>query len=176
VKSSRRVRFALTAAAVGLALGASGCSYMNPVQTHDFYQAADGTNASVTDANHQFVVGVRNAIVVVDSSKRGDLVASVVNYTDKDQTVELTGTHDGTTVFTKTLPLTSGQTVKIGPADIQDGGKSAAVQVGADDFPVATGEVMNLTLTVDGQDDKITLPVTGQSLEYYTGNTSAEKG
>lgn len=174
MKSVRRVRIALTAAAAGLALGASGCSYMNPVQTHDFYQAADGTNASVSDANHQFLVGMRNAVVVVDSSGRGDLIGSVVNYTDTDQSVELTGTYDGSTVFTKTIALKAGETVKIGPSDLQDDDDSTSTVVGTKDFPVPTGDVMNLSLTADGQDDEVTLPVTGQSLEYYKGNTTAQ--
>src|SRR5699024_2322071 len=41
----RTRRLVLSVAALGLALGASGCAYTNPVQTHEFYQSSDGTNA-----------------------------------------------------------------------------------------------------------------------------------
>ena len=58
-------RLALSVAALGLALAASGCTFMSPVQTNDFYQAGDGTNANL-EVDGQFHTGVRNAVLVLD--------------------------------------------------------------------------------------------------------------
>ena len=61
----RSRRSVLSAAALGLALAASGCTYMSPVQTKDFYQAADGTNANIEQDGAMYA-GVRNALMVIE--------------------------------------------------------------------------------------------------------------
>jgi uncharacterized membrane protein YgcG len=176
VKSLRRPRLALTIAAVALSVGATGCSYMNPVQTHDFYQAADGTNVSLQDSSKNFTFGVRNAIVVVDDSKRGELLASVVNYTDEDATVTLEGTNDGDVIFSQRVKVPANTTIQIEPKSLQkdqDPEESTPLEIGVDDFPLAAGSTMWLTMTVDGQKRTETMPVTDTSLSYYKGSGSS---
>lgn len=175
MKSLRRPRLALAVAAMALSLGATGCSYMNPVQTHDFYQAADGTNVSLQDHSDNFTFGVRNAVVVVDDAKRGELLASVVNYTDEDATVTLEGTDEGTVIFSQRLKVPANSAVQIEPKNLhknQDPGEAAPTEVGVDDFPVAAGATMQLTMSVDGQERTETMPVTNTSLAYYKGSGS----
>ncbi|MCG7310476.1 hypothetical protein [Brachybacterium sp. ACRRE] len=173
MKSLRRTRLALTVAAVALSVGATGCSYMNPVQTHDFYQAADGTNVSLQDSSKNFTFGVRNAVVVVNDDKRGELLASVVNYTDEDATVTLEGTDDGDVIFSQRVKVPANTTIQVEPKDLrkdQDPEESTPLEIGVDDFPVAAGATMELTMTVDGQKRTETMPVTDTSLAYYKGS------
>ncbi|WP_205678889.1 hypothetical protein [Brachybacterium endophyticum] len=175
MKSVRRPRLALTVAALALSLGATGCSYMNPVQTHDFYQAADGTNVSLVDAEKNFTVGVRNAIVIVDDSQRGELLGSVVNYTDKPVTVKIQGDYEGTTVFSDSVEVPAHETVQVEPKSLQknkDPQESNPIRIGADDFPVDPGKTMKLTMSADGKKRTETLPVTDSSLSYYKSGGS----
>ncbi|MCL6422201.1 hypothetical protein Bequi_02140 [Brachybacterium sp. JHP9] len=192
MKTARLPRLALTAAALGLALTATGCTYFNPVQTHDFYQAADGTNGSVTgaDAASTFEVGVRNAIVVVDESGTGELVASVVNYSDETQSVTLTGNLaqagaegrgvvTGEEVFTTTVTVAPKGVVKIGPASLVGSGESGAeapTAVSTEDFPADPGTMMLLTMDAAGESTTITLPITSTSLPYYQGDEASDGG
>lgn len=181
MKSLRRTRLALTVAAVALSVSATGCSYMNPVQTHDFYQAADGTNVSLQDSSKNFTFGVRNAIVIVDDSQRGELLASVVNYTDEDATVTLEGTYEGAVVFSQRVKVAANTTVQIEPKSLQkdqDPEESSPAEVGVDDFPVAAGKTMELTMSVDGQKRTETMPVTDTSLAYYksSGSSASDGG
>jgi hypothetical protein len=142
------------------------------VQTHDFYQAADGTNASITEGN-AFVVGLRNAIVVVDDAGNGELVASVANYTDEAQSVTLVGKDGDSPVFTTSVDLTPGQVVKIGPATLQDlpEGQSETL-VSVPDASDLVGTNLQIEVSLGGQTETATLPVTGTNLEYYKGGST----
>lgn len=155
----RRPRLALTAAAVGLAFAASGCSYINPVQTHNFYQAADGTNANLEEAG-QLMVGVRNAIVVVQDDGSAVLIGAVANYTTEEITVELEGLSEGTVVFAGRVAVPAESTVNLGVGE-----DAQQIQIGQIDVPA--GAAMDLSITANGQSTEITLPVTDTTLEYY---------
>lgn len=155
----RRPRLALAAAAVGLALSASGCAYINPVQTHEFYQAADGTNANLEESG-RLMAGVRNAIVVLPEEGDPVLVGSVANYTTEEITVELEGTSEGTVVFSGRVAVPAGATVNLGVGE-----NAQQVQIGQLDVPA--GANMSLAVTANGQSTEITLPVTDTTLEYY---------
>lgn len=147
-------RFALSVAAVALALTASGCAYFNDTQTHDFYQAADGTNANETG------LGVRNAVLVVDDTGNGTLYATAVNNTDQDGTVELSGAYEGATVFSTSVEVPAGGTVALG------GEGDQSVTATAVEAPA--GSIMQLTVTASGQETTtVSLPVLDESLAYY---------
>lgn len=154
MKIVRPHRLALSTAAVALALTATGCAYFNDTQTHDFYQAADGTNANVTG------LGVRNALLVVDEAGNGRLYVTAVNYTDADGSVELTGAYDGTTVFTTSIAVPAGGTVPVGGEGEQTVTASAVA--------APAGSIMQLTVAASGQDPTtISMPVLDDSLSYY---------
>ena len=152
-------RLVLSAAALGLAVAASGCSYFNPVQTHDFYQAADGTNANLEQDSGALAAGVRNVIVVVDDSGAAELRGSAVNYLKDPVTLELEGSADGASVFTASVDVPAGGSVELGP----DAGEQA-VEIGTLD--VAPGDIMQLTVSMDGESTEISLPVTNTELAY----------
>jgi len=144
---------------VGLAFAASGCSYINPVQTHNFYQAADGTNANLEEAG-QLMVGVRNAIVVVQDDGSAVLIGAVANYTTEEVTVELEGLSEGTVVFAGRVAVPAESTVNLGVGE-----DAQQIQIGQIDVPA--GAAMDLSITANGQSTEITLPVTDTTLEYY---------
>lgn len=162
MKTVRRPRsLALSVAAVALALGASGCTYFNDTQTHDFYQAADGTNSAPE------VPGVRNAVLVVDDNGDGRFMGTAVNPTEADATVELVGEYEGTTVFSTSVDVPAGGTVALGGE-----GDQAVTATGVQ---APAGAIMQLTVRSQGQEDQtISLPVQDESLPYYGGSDSGE--
>src|SRR5699024_4267558 len=82
VRRSRRS--VLSAAALGLALAATGCTYMSPVQTKEFYQAADGTNANIQAEDGALFAGVRNAVLVIGEDGTPMFSASVASYASEE--------------------------------------------------------------------------------------------
>src|SRR5690625_30333 len=83
-------RLVRSVSALGMAPGVSGCAYTNPVQTHEFYQSSDGTNANLEQSG-SVTAGVRNAVVVVDADGAATFSGSVANYTAEEITVGLEG-------------------------------------------------------------------------------------
>ena len=156
----RSRRSVLSAAALGLALAATGCTYMSPVQTKDFYQAADGTNATISQ-DGAFYSGVRNAVLVVGDEGEGPVFyASAVNYSDEETTVELEGTVEGRSLFTASIQVPAHGTVEIGPGEGQQ-------EVPIDSVEVLPGSIVELEVTSAGQSTTISLPTATTSLEYY---------
>lgn len=162
-------RLVLAAAALGLMAATTGCSYFNPVQTHDFYQAADGTNGSLMTEQGTFLVGVRNAIVVVQPDGSAQLRGSVVNYTTEDVSVELAGSAEETAAFSTRVSVPGEDVVALGPGESEQ-----LVAIGTLD--VAPGDIMELTLSAEGQSLEISLPVTDTTLEYYGGTGPSDGG
>lgn len=162
-------RLVLSVAALGLVAAASGCSYFNPVQTHDFYQAADGTNANLEQDSGALAAGVRNAIVVVDDSGSAELRGSAVNYLEDDITLDLEGSVDGASAFTASVAVRAGGSVELGPGEGEQ-----AVDIAALD--VAPGDIMQLTVTLDGESTEISLPVTDTTLAYYQDSSADPNG
>ena len=154
-------RLALSAAALGLALAASGCTFMSPVQTHDFYQAGDGTNANL-EVDGQFHTGVRNAVLVLDEDGGGAPVfsATVVNYYGEPATVDLQAESQGSALFSTSVTGPAQGTVELGPEEGQQ-----LVDVGALD--VQPGTILDLTVTSGGQSTTISLPTLETSLRHY---------
>lgn len=154
MKNVRRPRrLALVVAAAGIALTASGCTAFNPMQTHDFYQAADGTNANPEG------VGVRNAILVLGDGGDGEVYLTVANETTEDATAELTGTFEGQEVFSASIPVAAGETVMVGAGDGE--------QIHVRDAAPKPGDIMELTVASGDSSTTISLPVMDDSLGYY---------
>lgn len=69
-----KARLAASAAlALGIALGASGCSMLTYQATTEHYDASDGVSAGVGDLD------LRNILIVSDDGVDGNLVMTVVN-------------------------------------------------------------------------------------------------
>ena len=154
-----RRSFALAAAALGLALGATGCSFMNPVQTHEFYQAADGTNANINQGG-ELAVGARNMLVLVGPDGSAQLLGSVANYTTDEVTVELEGSDNGTVAFSTSVSVPAGGVVTLG-----DGEDQQLAEIGQLD--VEPGAVMDLKVTGADGEAVITIPVLDDTLDHY---------
>ena len=159
-------RLVLSAAALGLALAASGCTYLSPVQTHEFYQAGDGTNANITQDDALFA-GVRNAVLVFGEDGTPVFTASVVNYSDEEITVDLEGIADGASIFSTQVQVPAQGTVKLGPGEDRE-----LVPVGA--VNVVPGTVLDLEVTAGGQSTTISMPTLETSLAHYDLDQPAE--
>lgn len=162
----RTRRLVLSVAALGLALGASGCAYINPTQTHDFYQSADGTNANVEQSG-RVTAGVRNAMVVVGADGAATFNGTVANYTAEEITVELEGLIEGAVAFSTQVTVPAGGVVELG-----SGPEQQAVAIG--ELDVAPGGLMDLSLSWDGETTEITMPVTDNTLGYFEQDAAAE--
>lgn len=154
----RSRRFVLSAAALGLALAATGCTYLSPVQTKDFYQAADGTNASLEQSGTMFA-GVRNALLVIDGDGNAAFSATAVNYSDEELAVTLEGVVEGSAIFSTRVTVPAHGTVDLGPGEGRQ-----PVQVSAID--VRPGSIVELEVTAGEGATAISLPVYDDSLEY----------
>ncbi|APX34361.1 hypothetical protein BH708_18430 [Brachybacterium sp. P6-10-X1] len=157
---SRPRRLVLTAAAVGLALSASGCAYFSPVQTHEFYQSGDGNNANIEQAG-MLHAGVRNALIIADADGGNPAFsATVQNYSDEEITVELEGVAAGTTVFATSVAVPAHESVELGRTETNQ-------QVPITEIPTTPGHLIDLEVTAAGETTTIKIPVMPISLEHY---------
>ncbi|MGY5763962.1 hypothetical protein ACXET9_02015 [Brachybacterium sp. DNPG3] len=163
-------RLALSVAALGLAIAATGCTYANPVQTHVFYQAADGTNANlIAEGEESPSVGMRNAIVVVADDGSAELLGSVVNYTDETATVSLEGLDEGSQVFSVAVSVPAGDAVSLGSGE----GQQAVAVTGLTAEP---GDIIELDVSAGDLSTEISLPITDTSAKYYQDAEAGTEG
>jgi hypothetical protein len=81
-----RGKLALTAAALGVGLLASGCGYTNPQQTSEQYQSSDGIIADLGPLQ------LRNILIISSGEKEpGRVIGAVYNSSSKDVTLKLSG-------------------------------------------------------------------------------------
>lgn len=103
-----KARLAASAAlALGLAIGATGCSMVTYQATTEQYDASDGVSVSVGDLD------LRNILVVSEDGVDGNLVMTVINTGDRDQTLQVksdAGTHELEVEANSTLVLGSDET------------------------------------------------------------------
>lgn len=157
---SRPRRLVLSAAALGLALSASGCAYFSPVQTHEFYQSADGNNVNIEQAGMLYA-GVRNALIVADADGSNPAFsATVKNYSEETATVELEGIAGGTTVFATSVSVPAGEEVELGQSEGEQ-------RVPITEIPTTPGNLIDLEVTAGGETSTIKAPVMPTSLEHY---------
>jgi hypothetical protein len=107
-----KARLAASAAlAVGLALGASGCSMLTYQATTEHYDASDGVSADVGDLD------LRNILVVSDDGESGNLIMTIVNNGADDVTLGVQfGNGGGETVE---IEVESGATVNFGVDEVE---------------------------------------------------------
>jgi hypothetical protein len=102
-----KARLAASAAlALGLALGASGCSMLTYQATTEHYDASDGVSANVGDLD------LRNVLVVSEDGADGNLVMTVVNTGDDDATLGVQFGEGGGDVIE--VEVEAGQTLVLG--------------------------------------------------------------
>ncbi len=166
-------RLALTVAALGIALGAGGCGYFNPVQTHEFYQAADGTNQNIENSNGTLAVGARNMIVIVHEDGSAELVGAVANYTNEEVSVELSGQDESSTVFTATVKVPAQSTVAL--VQKHEEAKEGDQTVEVKGLSAKPGSMIRMSITALGESREFTLPITDTTLEYYKPEGGAQK-
>ncbi|TLM74924.1 hypothetical protein [Pseudarthrobacter sp. NamB4] len=83
---AQRGKLALTAAALGVGLLASGCGYTNAQQTTAQYQQSDGINTEIGPLE------VRNLLIVsAGEDQPGRVIAAVYNSSSEDVTLTLNG-------------------------------------------------------------------------------------
>ena len=83
---AQRAKLALTAAALGIGLLASGCGYTNPQQTSEQYQSSDGI---ITDLGP---LQLRNILIVSSGEDQpGRVIGAVYNSSSQDVTLKLNG-------------------------------------------------------------------------------------
>ncbi|MGP9537714.1 hypothetical protein ACT3SP_06855 [Brachybacterium sp. AOP43-C2-M15] len=162
----RSRRLVLSAAALGLALAATGCTYLSPVQTHDFYQAGDGTNANL-EMDGAFYAGVRNAVLVFGEDGSAVFSGTAVNYSDESVTVDLEGLSEGQGVFSAQVEVPARSTVEMGPGEGQQ-----LVPVGEVD--VLPGTILDLKVTAGGEETTVSLPTLETSFSHLEFGQPAE--
>jgi hypothetical protein len=102
-----KARLAASAAlALGLALGASGCSMLTYQATTEHYDASDGVSANVGDLD------LRNVLVVSEDGADGNLVMTVVNTGEDDATLGVQLGEGGGDVIE--VEVEAGQTLVLG--------------------------------------------------------------
>jgi hypothetical protein len=102
-----KARLAASAAlALGLALGASGCSMLTYQATTEHYDASDGVSANVGDLD------LRNVLIVSEDGADGNLVMTVVNTGDDDATLGVQFGEGGGDVIE--VEVEAGQTLVLG--------------------------------------------------------------
>ena len=157
---------AAAAASLALALGASGCAFLSPVQTHEFYQASDGTNGMLRPEEGGAGVKMRNAQLIVDEDGRAEFSAFFGNDSAETQTVSIdVTTLDGTTVISQSIEIPAHQSLTVGP--------NADESIGQDDTTAQPGDYAELVLSGQGMTEvTINLPVNDTSLGYPEDITS----
>lgn len=105
-----KARLAASAAlAIGLALGASGCSMLTYQATTEKYNPSDGVSADVGDLD------LRNILIVSDEGVDGNLVMTVINTSEEDATLGVqVGTGDGEVIE---IEVGAGETLVLGSED-----------------------------------------------------------
>ncbi|WP_114856533.1 hypothetical protein [Brachybacterium sp. YJGR34] len=160
-------RLVLAAAALGLALSASGCAVFSPVQTHDFYQAADGTNATL-EQDGASVAGVRNAVLYLAEDGTATFFATVVNYSDQDISVELEGLEGSSSLFDATVTVPAHETVRLGSGEDQQ-------EVPVGEVAAVPGSILDLEVSAEGLSETISLPTVEGSLGHFEQPAAAEE-
>lgn len=145
-------KFGRRAAALGvaalIAVGTAGCGAINQQATAMTYAASDGIVANVGD------VKVRNLMLVAnDANSPARFLGSIVNDTDKAQTLTVTLDSGNTTFEIK--PQSS--------LKLEDSANEKTVAK-AGKIP---GEQVNATLEADGKSSNVAIPVVDGALAEY---------
>lgn len=154
-----KARLAASAAlALGIVIGASGCSMITYQATTEHYDASDGVSVNVGQLD------LRNVLVVSDDGEQGNLVMTVVNRGDKDASLNVEF-GDGSTV-TEPIKIAAGSTVAFGVDDVEGLEVQEPVLLeGIDSIP---GSLMPMFFQYSGAEgQEINVPVLDGALAEY---------
>ncbi|MCT1866270.1 hypothetical protein M3B90_01810 [Dermabacter sp. p3-SID358] len=147
--------FSRAAALMGIAaFGLSGCAYFNPMQTHHFYQPAEGALINFTPEGASKPVGVRNLLAVKDANGV-KVTGALVNQSSQDYTVDLNFVEGVSGSASINVP--AGETIMLG------GDGAEAVQVTTSKKP---GDNLFVDVTVGNETQRLTVQLLDESLEY----------
>jgi len=133
-------------------LGATGCTFITPQSTEIQYSASDGVNIADSDGPLE----IRNAMIIAtEDGSTGNLVAAIVNSTDKAATltVEIEG------LDPLTLRVGAGDTVSLG---------ANAEPLRIDDLDTMPGATVRMYFqSGDATGSTADVPVLDGALPYY---------
>lgn len=136
------------------AFGLSGCAYFNPMQTHHFYQPAEGALINFTPEGASKPVGVRNLLAVKDANGV-KVTGALVNQSSQDYTVDLNFVEGVSGSASINVP--AGETIMLG------GDGAEAVHVTTSKKP---GDNLFVDVTVGNETQRLTVQLLDESLEY----------
>lgn len=141
--------------AVGAAviLGATGCSMISPQTTTVPYSPSDGIN--VPDVPGAPLL-VRNVLVLTTAGAAGNLIAAIVNQTDRDETLTI---NISDTAVSKTVDVPANSTVSLGTEDMPPLTLALRTKPGA--------TVLMEFQSGDAPGVKVHVPVLNGTLPYY---------
>ncbi len=147
--------FSRAAALMGIAaFSLSGCAYFNPMQTHHFYQPAEGALVNFTPEGAAQPIGVRN-ILAVQSANGTQVTGAIVNQSSQDYTVQLNFV-DGAS-GSASINVPAGETVMLG------GESAAPIELTTSKKP---GDNVFVDVTVGDETQRLTVQLLDESLEY----------
>lgn len=146
------------AALMGIAaFSLGGCAYVNPMQTHHFYQPAEGALVNFTPEGAAQPIGVRN-LLAVEGANGVQVTGAVVNQSSQDYTVQLNFVEGASGSASINVP--AGETVMIGG----EGAEGAeAIDVTTSKKP---GDNVLVDVTVGEETQRLTVQLLDESLEY----------
>ena len=143
------------AALMGIAaFSLSGCAYFNPMQTHHFYQPAEGALVNFTPEGAAQPIGVRN-LLAVEGANGVQVTGAVVNQSSQDYTVRLNFVEGASGSASINVP--AGETVMIG------GEGAEPIEVTTSKKP---GDNILVDVTVGEETQRLTVQLLDESLEY----------
>ncbi|WP_166973831.1 hypothetical protein [Brevibacterium atlanticum] len=153
----RHNRAALAVAALALVIPVSGCaSLLSPHQTAEYhYNGGDGASGTVGD------VEVRGLMLIMDEKGEGPAQLFFTLLNKGDSTADVTIEASGTTVD---------ESVKAGEAFVQDPKSPETTSkdvVTVDKLDAQPGDLVDITVTVGGEEKTIRTQVLSDSLPYY---------
>ena len=149
----RRPLTRVAAIAAASTLGLSGCSYLSPVQTHYFYQPAEGAVANFTVEDIDNPVGLRNFLVVV-TDDGANLTGVVSNQSSMDQSVNI-GIPQGSATHTVRVDVPAGQARDLSEEPIE-----------LSNLAAKPGDNLVLEVSVGSETQHVTVQVLDDSLPY----------
>ncbi|WP_210603267.1 hypothetical protein [Brevibacterium oceani] len=153
----RHNRAALAVAALALVIPVSGCaSLLSPHQTAEYhYNGGDGASGTVGD------VEVRGLMLIMDEKGEGPAQLFFTLLNKGDSTADVTIEASGTTVD---------ESVKAGETFVQDPKSPETTSkdvVTVDKLDAQPGDLVDITVTVGGEEKTIRTQVLSDSLPYY---------
>ncbi|MFK4730863.1 hypothetical protein ROT00_14330 [Agromyces mediolanus] len=149
---------ASAALALGIVIGASGCSMITYQATTEHYDASDGVSVNVGDLD------LRNVLVVSDDGEQGNLVMTVVNRGDEDASLNVEFADGKTTA--EPIEIGAGSTVAFGVDDVE--GIDVLEPVLLDGIDSIPGSLMPIYFHYSGAEgQEINVPVLDGTLAEY---------